>query len=48
MALGCVGSAYPPFQNDSSTANLDQWRIYEEEDPDTFIGMYQFWTQKKH
>jgi len=36
------------FPNDPSATNLDQWRIYEEENPDTFIRMYQFWTQKKH
>ena len=35
------------FPNDPSAANLDQWRIYEEENPDTFRGMYQFWIQKK-
>jgi tetratricopeptide (TPR) repeat protein/2-polyprenyl-3-methyl-5-hydroxy-6-metoxy-1,4-benzoquinol methylase len=36
------------FSNDPSATNLDQWHIYEEENPDTFISMYQFWTQKKH
>ena len=36
------------FPNDPAATNLDQWRRYEEENPDTFIGMYQFWTQKKH
>ena len=36
------------FPNDPAATNLDQWRIYEEENPDTFISMYQFWTQKKH
>jgi tetratricopeptide (TPR) repeat protein/2-polyprenyl-3-methyl-5-hydroxy-6-metoxy-1,4-benzoquinol methylase len=36
------------FPNDPAATNLDQWRIYEEENPDTFIIMYQFWTQKKH
>ena len=35
------------FQNDPSATNLNQWHIYEEENPDTFISMYQFWTQKK-
>jgi tetratricopeptide (TPR) repeat protein len=35
------------FPNDPSPTNLDQWRIYEQENPDTFIGMYQFWIQKK-
>lgn len=35
------------FPNDPSATNLDHWRIYEEENPDTFSGMYQFWIQKK-
>ena len=34
------------FPNDPAATNLDQWRIYEEENPDTFTGMYQFWIQK--
>ena len=34
------------FSDDSSATNLDNWRVYEEENPDTFIGMYQFWVQK--
>ena len=34
------------FPNDPSSTNLEQWHIYEEENPDTFIGMYQFWIQK--
>jgi 2-polyprenyl-3-methyl-5-hydroxy-6-metoxy-1,4-benzoquinol methylase len=36
------------FPNDPAAINLDQWRTYEEENPDIFIIMYQFWTQKKH
>jgi ubiquinone/menaquinone biosynthesis C-methylase UbiE len=35
------------FQNDRSANNLDQWRVYEEENPDTFNSMYQFYVQKK-
>jgi tetratricopeptide (TPR) repeat protein len=34
------------FLNDKSATNLEQWHIYEKENPDTFIGMYQFWIQK--
>jgi len=34
------------FPNDPAAINLDQWRTYEEENPNTFIGMYQFWIQK--
>ena len=34
------------FLNDPSATNLDQWHIYEEENPNTFVAMYQFWIQK--
>ena len=34
------------FPNDPSATNLDQWHVYEEENPNTFIEMYQFWIQK--
>ena len=34
------------FLNDMPATNLEQWHIYEEENPDTFIGMYQFSIQK--
>ena len=34
------------FSNDPSMTNLNQWQIYEEENPNTFRGMYQFWIQK--
>jgi hypothetical protein len=36
------------FPNDPSATNLDQWHIYEEENSDTFIGMYQFYIQRKY
>ena len=36
------------FPNDPSATNLDQWQIYEEENPDTFSTMYQFWIQKNN
>lgn len=26
--------------------SLDAWRVFEEENPDTFAGMYQFWLRK--
>jgi SAM-dependent methyltransferase len=35
------------FSNDPSMTNLNQWQIYEEENPNTFRSMYQFWIQKK-
>lgn len=34
------------FPDDQAATNLDQWQIFEHENPDTFIGMYQFWLQK--
>ena len=34
------------FPNDPSATDLDQWHIYEEENPNTFAGMYQFCIQK--
>ena len=36
------------FPEDPSATNLDNWRQYEEENPHTFIGMYQFWIQKQY
>ncbi|MEO8331907.1 MAG: tetratricopeptide repeat protein [Gallionella sp.] len=35
------------FQNDRAATNLGQWQIFENENPDTFIGMYQFWVQSE-
>jgi Flp pilus assembly protein TadD/2-polyprenyl-3-methyl-5-hydroxy-6-metoxy-1,4-benzoquinol methylase len=35
------------FVNDISATNLEQWHVYEEENPNTFTGMYQFYVQKK-
>jgi Tfp pilus assembly protein PilF/2-polyprenyl-3-methyl-5-hydroxy-6-metoxy-1,4-benzoquinol methylase len=35
------------FPDDRAATNLGQWQIFENENPDTFIGMYQFWIQKK-
>lgn len=35
------------FPNDPAAINLSQWQIFENENPDTFIGMYQFWLQKQ-
>jgi tetratricopeptide (TPR) repeat protein/2-polyprenyl-3-methyl-5-hydroxy-6-metoxy-1,4-benzoquinol methylase len=34
------------FPNDLSETNLNNWHIYEEDYPNTFLGMYQFWIQK--
>jgi len=34
------------FPNDPAATDLGQWQIFENENPDTFSGMYQFWIQK--
>jgi tetratricopeptide (TPR) repeat protein/2-polyprenyl-3-methyl-5-hydroxy-6-metoxy-1,4-benzoquinol methylase len=34
------------FPNDPSITNLNNWHVYEQENPDTFLTMYQFWIQK--
>jgi tetratricopeptide (TPR) repeat protein/SAM-dependent methyltransferase len=33
------------FPDDKSMTNLDHWNAYEDEFPDTFVGMYKFWVQ---
>ena len=37
-------SRYP---RDPAAINLRNWARFEAENPDTFIGMYQFWVQKR-
>jgi 2-polyprenyl-3-methyl-5-hydroxy-6-metoxy-1,4-benzoquinol methylase/Tfp pilus assembly protein PilF len=34
------------FPDDPSGTNLRNWALFEAENPDTFLGMYQFWVQK--
>jgi tetratricopeptide (TPR) repeat protein/ubiquinone/menaquinone biosynthesis C-methylase UbiE len=34
------------FPEDEAARNLDLWNQFEEENPDTFAQMYQFWVQK--
>jgi tetratricopeptide (TPR) repeat protein/2-polyprenyl-3-methyl-5-hydroxy-6-metoxy-1,4-benzoquinol methylase len=34
------------FTDDPSGTNLHNWASFEAENPDTFIGMYQFWIQQ--
>ena len=34
------------FPNDPTATDLEQWSIFEKENPDTFLGMYQFWVKK--
>ena len=34
------------FPDDCAATNLEQWQIFENENPNTFYGMYQFWVRK--
>jgi tetratricopeptide (TPR) repeat protein/SAM-dependent methyltransferase len=34
------------FPDDVAQTDLDCWHVFEQENPRTFIGMYQFWVQK--
>jgi SAM-dependent methyltransferase len=34
------------FPEDRAATNLGQWQVFENENPDTFFSMYQFWIQK--
>ena len=34
------------FENDANMTDLKNWQQFEEENPDTFRGMYQFWVRK--
>ena len=33
------------FPEDTRQTNLNNWHRYEEENPDTFRAMYQFWAK---
>ena len=35
------------FKNAADYYDLDKWDIFEQDNPDTFIAMYQFWCQAK-
>lgn len=34
------------FPDDPAATHVGQWQIFENENPDIFLGMYQFWIQK--
>jgi catechol 2,3-dioxygenase-like lactoylglutathione lyase family enzyme len=36
------------FPDDPAMTDLGCWHTFESENPDTFIGMYQFWVQSGH
>ena len=35
------------FPEDKNNVSLDNWHHFELNNPDIFIGMYQFWVKKK-
>lgn len=35
------------FPDDREAIDLEQWQVFENENPDTFAGMYQFWIRKQ-
>ena len=35
------------FPDDTAQTNLDNWHAFEQDNPDTFIAMYEFWLQKR-
>jgi hypothetical protein len=41
-----VGKLKHSFGKDSGACDLSLWHLFEEENPHTFAGMYQFWCQK--
>ena len=34
------------FPDDPAMTDLDNWHVFETENPLTFLNMYQFWLQK--
>jgi len=34
------------FPDDRAATDLGHWQLFENDNPDTFLGMYQFWIQK--
>lgn len=35
------------FPDDPTATDLGRWQVFENDNPDTFLGMYQFWIQKE-
>jgi 2-polyprenyl-3-methyl-5-hydroxy-6-metoxy-1,4-benzoquinol methylase/Flp pilus assembly protein TadD len=54
LGLRFLGFRYPPnaaayrqrFPDDPHMRSLDNWHVFEQENPDSFIAMYNFWAQK--
>lgn len=42
-----LGIYHQKFPEDLAATNLKNWHAFEEENPDIFIDMYQFWVQKQ-
>lgn len=36
------------FPVDRAMTDLSLWEVFEQENPQVFVGMYQFWVQKRH
>ncbi len=47
VAAGILQSYRLRFPHDRAATNLTQWQAFERENPETFVGMYQFWIRKK-
>ncbi len=47
VAAGILQSYRTRFPDDRAATNLTQWQAFERENPETFVGMYQFWIRKK-
>lgn len=47
IAADVLQSYRQRFPGDRAATNLAQWQVFEDENPGTFVGMYQFWVQKR-
>jgi tetratricopeptide (TPR) repeat protein/2-polyprenyl-3-methyl-5-hydroxy-6-metoxy-1,4-benzoquinol methylase len=43
---GVIDAYRKRFPHDPAAINLDQWEIFENDHPATFVGMYQFWARR--
>lgn len=44
---GIINQYAARFPADRSQTDLDNWHVFETQNPDTFTAMYQFWVQKR-
>lgn len=47
VAADVLQSYRQRFPGDRAATDLAQWQIFEDENPGTFVGMYQFWVQRR-